>query len=115
MLLHIQDSLRALTESNPGLWAKSSSFSFLGSPGLSLAAVQPCCPLQVAVQIAPSPCSWVAHKLRKKKQRPKKRSMILGEEEEEAEDPCKRQWLSNYQLKEVNIFSLFDEFLEMGT
>uniref|UniRef100_A0A663F9T7 Anoctamin n=1 Tax=Aquila chrysaetos chrysaetos TaxID=223781 RepID=A0A663F9T7_AQUCH len=48
-----------------------------------------------------------------KQQRPKKRSMILGEEEEEAEDPCKRQWLSNYQLKEVNIFSLFDEFLEM--
>uniref|UniRef100_A0A8B9MBE6 Anoctamin n=1 Tax=Accipiter nisus TaxID=211598 RepID=A0A8B9MBE6_9AVES len=38
--------------------------------------------------------------------------MILGEEKE-AEDPCKRQWLSNYQLKEVNIFSLFDEFLEM--
>ncbi|XP_069660521.1 anoctamin-9 [Haliaeetus albicilla] len=56
---------------------------------------------------------WIAHKLRKKQQRPKKRSMILGEEEEEAEDPCKRQWLSNYQLKEVNIFSLFDEFLEM--
>ncbi|NXS75721.1 ANO9 protein, partial [Pandion haliaetus] len=55
---------------------------------------------------------WIAHKLRKKTQRPKKRSMMLGEEEE-AEDPCKRQWLSNYQLNEVNIFSLFDEFLEM--
>ncbi|KAF1409228.1 Anoctamin-9, partial [Spheniscus humboldti] len=55
---------------------------------------------------------WIAHKLRKKQQRPKKRCMILGEEEE-AEDPCKRQWLSNYQLNEVNIFSLFDEFLEM--
>lgn len=39
---------------------------------------------------------------------------MLGEEEE-AEDPCKRQWLSNYQLSEVNAFSLFDEFLEMGT
>lgn len=39
---------------------------------------------------------------------------MLGEEEE-AEDPCKRQWLSNYELNEVNIFSLFDEFLEMGT
>lgn len=114
MLLHIQDSLPALTECNPGLWAKSSSFSFLGSPGLSLAAVQPCCPLQVAVQTAPPPCSWIVHKLRKKQQRPKKRSMILGEEKE-AEDPCKRQWLSNYQLREVNIFSLFDEFLEMGT
>ncbi|KFW94012.1 Anoctamin-9, partial [Phalacrocorax carbo] len=55
---------------------------------------------------------WVAHKLRKKRQHPKKRRMMLGEEEE-AEDPCKRQWLSNYQLNEVNIFSLFDEFLEM--
>jgi len=39
--------------------------------------------------------------------------MVLGEDEE-AEDPCKRQWLSNYRLNEVNIFSLFDEFLEMG-
>ncbi|KFQ95867.1 Anoctamin-9, partial [Nipponia nippon] len=55
---------------------------------------------------------WIAHKIRKKQRRPKKRSMMLGEEEE-AEDPCKKQWLSNYQLNEVNIFSLFDEFLEM--
>ncbi|KAM6204219.1 anoctamin-9 [Sarcoramphus papa] len=55
---------------------------------------------------------WITYKLRKKQQRPKKRSMMLGEEEE-AEDPCKTQWLSNYQLNEVNIFSLFDEFLEM--
>ncbi|NWX41574.1 ANO9 protein, partial [Steatornis caripensis] len=55
---------------------------------------------------------WVAYKLRKKQQRPKKRRVMLGEEEE-AEDPCKRQWLSNYLLDEVNIFSLFDEFLEM--
>ncbi|NXI36879.1 ANO9 protein, partial [Galbula dea] len=55
---------------------------------------------------------WIAHKLPKKKQHPKKRSMMLGEEEE-AEDPCKRQWLNNYQLKGVNTFSLFDEFLEM--
>ncbi|NXU23749.1 ANO9 protein, partial [Thalassarche chlororhynchos] len=55
---------------------------------------------------------WIAHKIHKKQQRPKKRSMMLGEEEE-VEDPCKRQWLSNYQLNEVNIFSLFDEFLEM--
>uniref|UniRef100_A0A8C5UHD2 Anoctamin n=1 Tax=Malurus cyaneus samueli TaxID=2593467 RepID=A0A8C5UHD2_9PASS len=43
---------------------------------------------------------------------PKKRSMMLGEEEE-AEDPCKRQWLNNYELNEVNVFSLFNEFLEM--
>ncbi|NXX04323.1 ANO9 protein, partial [Larus smithsonianus] len=55
---------------------------------------------------------WISHKLHKKWQRPKKRRVMLGEEEE-AEDPCKRQWLSNYQLSEVNAFSLFDEFLEM--
>ncbi|KAM6358723.1 anoctamin-9 [Alca torda] len=55
---------------------------------------------------------WISHKLHKKRQRPKKRRVMLGEEEE-AEDPCKRQWLSNYQLSEVNAFSLFDEFLEM--
>ncbi|NXY21990.1 ANO9 protein, partial [Atrichornis clamosus] len=55
---------------------------------------------------------WISHKLRKKHKRPKKRSVILGEEEE-AEDPCKRQWLSNYELNEVNVFSLFNEFLEM--
>uniref|UniRef100_A0A452HR01 Anoctamin n=1 Tax=Gopherus agassizii TaxID=38772 RepID=A0A452HR01_9SAUR len=29
------------------------------------------------------------------------------------EDSCKEQWLKNYQLNEVNVFSLFDEFLEM--
>uniref|UniRef100_A0A674JMK3 Anoctamin n=1 Tax=Terrapene triunguis TaxID=2587831 RepID=A0A674JMK3_9SAUR len=28
-------------------------------------------------------------------------------------DSCKEQWLKNYQLNEVNVFSLFDEFLEM--
>ncbi|NWR56474.1 ANO9 protein, partial [Bucorvus abyssinicus] len=55
---------------------------------------------------------WIAHKLRKKRQRPKKRRLMLGEEEE-AEDPCKKQWLSNYQLNEVDTFSLFNEFLEM--
>ncbi|XP_054682934.1 anoctamin-9 [Grus americana] len=55
---------------------------------------------------------WITHKQRKKQQRPKKRSMMVWEEEE-VEDPCKRQWLSNYQLNEVNVFSLFDEFLEM--
>ncbi|XP_061306869.1 anoctamin-9 [Pezoporus flaviventris] len=56
---------------------------------------------------------WIRHQLRRKRlRRPKKRRMMLGEEEE-AEDPCKRQWLSNYELNEVNIFSLFDEFLEM--
>ncbi|XP_073203124.1 anoctamin-9 isoform X4 [Lepidochelys kempii] len=29
------------------------------------------------------------------------------------QDSCKEQWLKNYQLSEVNVFSLFDEFLEM--
>ncbi|NXC01890.1 ANO9 protein, partial [Orthonyx spaldingii] len=55
---------------------------------------------------------WISHQLRKKHKRPKKRSMMLGEEEE-AEDPCKKQWLDNYELNEVNIFSLFNEFLEI--
>uniref|UniRef100_A0A8C5IU86 Anoctamin n=1 Tax=Junco hyemalis TaxID=40217 RepID=A0A8C5IU86_JUNHY len=40
------------------------------------------------------------------------RSLMLGEEEE-AEDPCKRQWLNNYELNEVNVFSLFNEYLEI--
>lgn len=39
---------------------------------------------------------------------------MLGEEEE-AEDPCKRQWLNNYELNEVDVFSLFNEYLEIGT
>uniref|UniRef100_A0A8C3V319 Anoctamin n=1 Tax=Catharus ustulatus TaxID=91951 RepID=A0A8C3V319_CATUS len=47
-----------------------------------------------------------------KQKSPKKRSMMLGEEEE-AEDPCKRQWLHNYELNEVNVFSLFNEYLEI--
>ncbi|OXB74391.1 UNVERIFIED_CONTAM: hypothetical protein H355_002456 [Colinus virginianus] len=55
---------------------------------------------------------WLAHKIRKRQKHSKKKNLVLGEEEE-VEDPCKKQWLSNYQLNEVNIFSLFDEFLEM--
>ncbi|NXS35801.1 ANO9 protein, partial [Pomatostomus ruficeps] len=55
---------------------------------------------------------WISYRLRKKHRRPKKRNTVLGEEEE-AEDPCKRQWLSNYELNEVNVFSLFNEFLEI--
>ncbi|XP_015486122.1 anoctamin-9 [Parus major] len=55
---------------------------------------------------------WVSHQLRKKKKSPRKRSVMLGEEEE-AEDPCKRQWLNNYELNEVNVFSLFNEYLEI--
>ncbi|XP_062974809.1 anoctamin-9 [Elgaria multicarinata webbii] len=33
--------------------------------------------------------------------------------EETAQDPCKEEWLWNYQLNEVNVFSLFDEYMEM--
>ncbi|XP_018763490.2 anoctamin-9 isoform X2 [Serinus canaria] len=54
----------------------------------------------------------ISHQLRKKKKHPKKRRLMLGEEEE-AEDPCKRQWLNNYELNEVNVFSLFNEYLEI--
>ncbi|XP_010220249.1 PREDICTED: anoctamin-9 [Tinamus guttatus] len=54
---------------------------------------------------------WITH-ICKKQKLPKKKNTILGEEEE-AEDPCKQWWLSNYQLNEVHPFSLFDEFLEM--
>ncbi|NXP15015.1 ANO9 protein, partial [Thinocorus orbignyianus] len=57
---------------------------------------------------------WVTHKLRKKRQHPRKRSMMSGEEdEEEEEDPCKSHWVNNYRLNEVEFLSLFDEFLEM--
>lgn len=110
MLLRLQDSFPDLTRSNPGLWAKIPSLSSLGtvtgsSSALLSSAGSP--------KTAPSPCSWICYKLRKNKERPKKRSRMLGEEEE-AEDPCKRQWLSNYRLNEVYISSLFDEFLEMG-
>ncbi|NWV53739.1 ANO9 protein, partial [Daphoenositta chrysoptera] len=56
---------------------------------------------------------FISHQLRKKRNHPKKKSMMLGEEEE-AEDPCKRQWLNNYELNEVNVFSLFNEYLEMA-
>ncbi|NXH95811.1 ANO9 protein, partial [Pachycephala philippinensis] len=55
---------------------------------------------------------FISHQLRKKRRRPKKRSMVLGEEEE-AEDPCKKQWLHDYELNEVHVFSLFNEYLEM--
>ncbi|NWU23727.1 ANO9 protein, partial [Dyaphorophyia castanea] len=56
---------------------------------------------------------FTSHQLRKKRKRPKERSLMLGEEEE-AEDPCKRHWLNNYELNEVNMFSLFNEYLEMA-
>ncbi|NXS89585.1 ANO9 protein, partial [Erpornis zantholeuca] len=56
----------------------------------------------------------IARLLRRRRKRPKKRSMMLEEEEEEAEHPCKRQWLNNYELNEVNVFSLLNEYLEMA-
>lgn len=107
----MQDSFPLLTESNLGLQAKISSLS--PSQVSSAAPATPAITLQTAVQISPSHCSWLAHKIRKRQKRPKKKHLVLGEEEE-VEDPCKKQWLINYQLNEVNIFSLFDEFLEMG-
>ncbi|NXP92461.1 ANO9 protein, partial [Passerina amoena] len=54
----------------------------------------------------------ISHQIRKKKKHPQRRSLMLGEEEE-AEDPCKRQWLNNYELNEVDVFSLFNEYLEI--
>ncbi|NXR52070.1 ANO9 protein, partial [Hippolais icterina] len=56
---------------------------------------------------------WISHQLRKKKKpNPKKPNGMLGEEEEE-DDPCKEQWLKNYELNEVDGFSLFNEYLEI--
>ncbi|XP_013925744.1 PREDICTED: anoctamin-9 [Thamnophis sirtalis] len=33
--------------------------------------------------------------------------------EETSQDSCKEEWLWNYQLNEVNVFTLFDEYMEM--
>ncbi|NWT14157.1 ANO9 protein, partial [Vireo altiloquus] len=55
----------------------------------------------------------ISRQLRKRRKRSKESSTVLGEEEE-AENPCKRQWLSNYELNEVNDFSLLNEYLEMA-
>ncbi|KYO41593.1 anoctamin-9 isoform X1 [Alligator mississippiensis] len=52
---------------------------------------------------------WIAYKMRKLQVNAKSKVQV----EQEAEDPCKEQWLRNYQLNEVNVFSLFNEFLEM--
>ncbi|XP_025054379.1 anoctamin-9 isoform X2 [Alligator sinensis] len=52
---------------------------------------------------------WIAYKMRKLRVNAKSKVQV----EQEAEDPCKEQWLRNYQLNEVNVFSLFNEFLEM--
>ncbi|ETE60119.1 Anoctamin-9, partial [Ophiophagus hannah] len=33
--------------------------------------------------------------------------------EQTSQDSCKEEWLWNYQLNEVNVFTLFDEYMEM--
>lgn len=58
------------------------------------------------------PCSWLTHKYRQLYVKPISNSRVHMEER--TQDPCKDEWLWNYQLNEVNIFSLFDEFLEMS-
>ncbi|XP_074854045.1 anoctamin-9 [Carettochelys insculpta] len=54
---------------------------------------------------------WVTLKIRKLRASPESKGN--GCTENGPQDSCKEQWLRNYQLNEVNIFSLFDEFLEM--
>uniref|UniRef100_A0A8C8VJ19 Anoctamin n=1 Tax=Pelusios castaneus TaxID=367368 RepID=A0A8C8VJ19_9SAUR len=54
---------------------------------------------------------WIRYKFRKSHANAKGQGK--AHVEEEAVDSCTKQWLRNYELDEVNIFSLFDEFLEM--
>ncbi|XP_074921146.1 anoctamin-9 isoform X6 [Chelonoidis abingdonii] len=54
---------------------------------------------------------WLRLRFRKSLPNPKDKDMVHMEKG--PEDSCKEQWLKNYQLNEVNVFSLFDEFLEM--
>ncbi|KAL8170101.1 UNVERIFIED_CONTAM: hypothetical protein K2H54_063309 [Gekko kuhli] len=54
---------------------------------------------------------WIKYQCRRLCAEPKHHSKIHAEES--AQDQCKEDWLWNYQLNEVNIFSLFNEFLEM--
>ncbi|NXE00580.1 ANO9 protein, partial [Chaetorhynchus papuensis] len=53
----------------------------------------------------------ISHQLRKKRRCPEKRRQ--RGEEVKAEESCREQWLKNYELNEVHMFSLFDEYLEM--
>ncbi|XP_039391610.1 anoctamin-9-like isoform X3 [Mauremys reevesii] len=55
--------------------------------------------------------SWLRLRFRKSLANPKDKNEV--DMEKGPEDSCKEQWLKNYQLNEVNVFSLFDEFLEM--
>ncbi|XP_019375537.1 PREDICTED: anoctamin-9 [Gavialis gangeticus] len=54
---------------------------------------------------------WITYKIRQLPVNTKVKNKV--QVEKEAEDPCKEQWQRNYQLNEVNVFSLFNEFLEM--
>ncbi|XP_060118754.1 anoctamin-9 [Heteronotia binoei] len=54
---------------------------------------------------------WIIYQFRKHCAKPKHHRQIHTEES--AQDQCKEDWLWNYQLNEVNSFSLFNEFLEM--
>ncbi|TFJ98978.1 Anoctamin-9 [Platysternon megacephalum] len=54
---------------------------------------------------------WLRLRFRKSLANPKDKDKVHMEKG--PEDSCKEQWLKNYQLSEVNVFSLFDEFLEM--
>ncbi|XP_039391605.1 anoctamin-9-like isoform X7 [Mauremys reevesii] len=55
--------------------------------------------------------SWLRLRFRKSLANPKDKDEV--DMEKGSKDSCKEQWLKNYQLNEVNVFSLFDEFLEM--
>ncbi|XP_054828852.1 anoctamin-9 [Eublepharis macularius] len=54
---------------------------------------------------------WIKCQCRKLCAKPKSHSRVHMEES--AQNQCKDEWLQNYQLNEVDIFSLFNEFLEM--
>ncbi|XP_066475740.1 anoctamin-9 [Tiliqua scincoides] len=54
---------------------------------------------------------WISYKCKQMSVKPKSNARVHMEES--AQDPCKEEWLWNYQLNEVNVFSLFDEFMEM--
>ncbi|XP_039391595.1 anoctamin-9-like isoform X4 [Mauremys reevesii] len=54
---------------------------------------------------------WLRLRFRKSLANPKDKDEV--DMEKGSKDSCKEQWLKNYQLNEVNVFSLFDEFLEM--
>ncbi|XP_048339356.1 anoctamin-9 [Sphaerodactylus townsendi] len=54
---------------------------------------------------------WIKYQCRKLCAKSKNHSKIHTAEL--AQDKCKEDWLWNYQLNEVNLFSLFNEYLEM--